>query len=388
MGSREALRIFLVGVMSVIGCGLSMAADADDQGGLLNVEFPHDSPVLPVHFGLQEPGPTTAFVRGTSLVVNLHASLLLRNTGSKTISGLTIMVQSPDLTPVGRGSVSVPSLHAQPGAIFPVRVDMQLSRPLSMGRAKGAMMQLSLDCALFSDLSAYGPDQLGSKRMLMVYELESRRDRRYLADLLETGQTAALRAELNFGLVDLNPAQLSLELLRQPVPRAGREQPVKVGAVAFPSAPIKPIGGNAQVIGDEVRASEVEVKNTSDKPIKVFQVGWIVRDQRGRDFIAGSIPSSTKLAPVATASLTQPGALRLSHPGGQEMVVGGLLAFVNNVEFADGKFWIPTRIDITEATADPILRRALASSPEQQRLAEIYRRKGMAGLQQDLRRPD
>ena len=62
------------------------------------------------------------------------------------------------------------------------------------------------------------------------------------------------------------------------------------------------------------------------------------------------------------------------------------MAFVNDVEFADGKLWIPTRADIEEATDDPILRRELANSPEQQRLAEIYRKKGMSGLSEELRR--
>ncbi len=358
---------------------------ADETGGLLEVEFPHDSPVLPVHFGLQEPGPTTATVRGASIVVNLHASLLLRNTGTKTISGLTLMVEAPDLTPSGRGSVTVPSLHAQPGEVFPVRIDMQLSRPISMGRSKGAMMQLSLDCALFSDLSAYGPDKLQSRRMLMVYELEARRDRRYLANLLETGNLAELREELNFGLQDLNPTRMSLELLRGPANFAAT-QAVSVGAVAFPSSPVKPIGGHAQIWGNEVRTSQLEVRNTSGKAIEDFEVGWIIRDERGRDFVAGSVPSSIRLAPVQTASMTQPGTLRFSRPSGQPMMVDALLAFVDNVEFSDGKVWIPSRVDITEATSDPVLRRALASSPEQQRLTDIYRRKGMSGLQEELKR--
>ncbi len=359
---------------------------ADGGGRWLDVQFPHDSPVLPIDLSLQEPSPTTARVRGASIVIDLHASLLLRNTGTKPISGLTLMVEAPDLTPSGRGSVTIPSLHAEPGDVFPVRIDMQLLRPLSMGQSKGAMMQVSLDCALFSDLSAYGPDKLGSRRMLMVYELEARRDRRYLAKLLDDGRLAELREELNFGLQSFGPPQLSLELLRRPEYSGRREQPVPVGAVAFASSPIKPLGGDAEISGNEVRTSRLELRNTSGKTIKNFDVGWIVRDDRGRDFLAGSVPSATQLGPVQTANMTEPGTLRLTHPSGQPMVVDALLAFVNNVEFSDGKLWIPTRSDISEATSDPILRRALASSPEQQRLAEIYRRKGMSGLQAELKR--
>ena len=68
------------------------------------------------------------------------------------------------------------------------------------------------------------------------------------------------------------------------------------------------------------------------------------------------------------------------------MQIGAVMAFVDSVEFADGKVWIPTRLDITEATNEVGLRRALAASPEQQRLAEIYRRKGINALAAELKR--
>lgn len=383
MGSSRIRRVWLAAIFYLFAGSLFAS---DENARWLEVEFPHDSPVLPVNLSLQEPGPTTAALRGASLAVNLHASLLLRNTGNKSISGLTLMVEAPDLTPSGRGSVTIPSLHAQPGEVFPVRVDMQVLRPLSMGRSSGPMMRVSLDCALFADLSAYGPDKLHSRRMLVVYELEARRDRRYLAALLGSGKLSELREELNFGLQDLNPSQLGLELLHGPGNQVGREQAVSVGAVAFPSSPVKPLGGNAQISGNQMRASRLEVQNTSGKQVKNFEVGWIVRDERGRDFVAGSVASAMQLAPVETAAMTQPGILRFSHPSGQPMIVDSLLAFVNDVEFSDGKLWIPSRTDITEATSDPILRRALGASPEQQRLADIYRRKGMSGLAEELKR--
>jgi hypothetical protein len=68
------------------------------------------------------------------------------------------------------------------------------------------------------------------------------------------------------------------------------------------------------------------------------------------------------------------------------MVIGSLRAFVNDVEFTDGKLWIPSRSDIDDATTDPVLRHELANSPEQQRLAKIYRLKGTAGLAEELKR--
>ena len=354
---------------------------ADSAARWLEIEFPRDSPVLPVTSNL---GLTTARVAGASMVLELHASLLLRNTGTKPISGLTLLVQAQDVTPSGRGSVTVPSLRVEPGEVFPVRLDMELSRPFNSAR-EGAIVRVSLDCALFSDLTAYGPDKLQSRRSLMVYELEARRDRTFLASLLQGGKLAQLREELNFGLQALSPEQLGLELLRAPRVTGNREQALKVGAVSFPSAPVKAIGGAAQVDGSEIHSPEVEVRNTSQKTVRTIDMGWIVRDERGRQYIAGSVPASLDLRPVQTGTMTEPGTLRLSHPTGQPMSIDALYAFVNDVEFADGKLWIPSRADIDAATDDPLLRRALANSPEEQRLAEIYRHKGMSGLADELR---
>jgi hypothetical protein len=320
------------------------------------------------------------------MAFDLHASMLLRNVGNKEISGLTLRVEAQDLTPSGKGSVTIPSLEVQPGEVFPVRIDMQLLRPFNVGKSDSAVLQVALDCALYSDLSYYGPDKLNSRRALAVYELEARRDRRYLAALLASGKIAQLREELNFGLQDLLPQQLGLELLRDFRSSASHEQPVNVGAVSFPSSPVQAMGGAAHVAGNEVRAPKIEVKNTSQKAVRSVELGWIVRDDRGRDFVAGSVPAPLQLAPVQTGTMTETGTLRFSRPAGQPMIIGALLAFVNDVEFADGKLWIPSRADIDGATSDVVLRRALATSPEQQRLAEIYRHKGITGLTEELRK--
>ncbi len=150
------------------------------------------------------------------LRLEIHTSLLLRNTGKKAINGLTLRVEAEDFHPAARGSVTVPSLDVQPGDTFPVRVDMEVVRPFNVQRSEAPLVQVSLDCALFNDLTAYGPDKMGSKRALMVYELESRRDRRYLANLLNTGRMGELRRELDFGLEDFSLPQLAMELLRAP----------------------------------------------------------------------------------------------------------------------------------------------------------------------------
>lgn len=361
---------------------LLTASAAENTGQWLGVQFPPDSPVLFDSFNM---GPSTVRPRGVSMALDLHASLRLRNIGDKPICGLALRVEAEDLKPSGKGSVIMPSLNVQPGEVFSVRIDMELLRPFNVPKNNGALVQVSLDCALFGDLTSYGPDKLRSRRTLLVYELEAKRDRRYLAKLLEDGRWPELREELNFGLQDLNPQQLGLELLRMPLD--GREEkPVSVNPVSFRSSPVRPLGGAAQVAGNEVRGPRVEVQNVSRKAVRSVGMGWIVRDERGREFVAGSAPSTLNLPPVATASMVEPRTLRFSRGAGQPMMIGGIMAFVNDVEFADGQLWIPSRSDIEEATSDPVLRRELANSPEQQRLTEIYRKKGMSGLSDELRR--
>src|SRR4051794_38298004 len=355
-----------------------------DSSRWIDVEFPRDSPVLTVSFSL---APSTSRVRGASLALDLHASLVLRNTSTRRLSGLTLRVDAQDLLPAGKGSVMVPSLDVQPGEVFPVRLDLQLTRPFNAAKSEGAMVQVSLDCAIFSDLSSYGPDRLKSRRTLLVYELEARRDRRYMANLLKNQQYDQLRQELNFGLQDVHPQQLGFELTRDLRP-TGQQLPITVNTMAFPGAPVQAVGGHAQVSGNEIHTPRIELRNLSRKPVRSVDMGWIVRDERGRDFMAGSVPASMRIGPVETAVASETGTLRFSNASGQPLAIGALMALVSSVEFADGNLWIPSRADIQGATSDPALRKALSSSPEHQRLAEVFRRKGIRGLVEELKRAE
>lgn len=361
------------------------AADPDlnSVGRWITFDFPRDSPVLPVSFSM---GSSTAKLRGASVMLDIHAAVVLRNVSGKALSGITMRVEAQDLQ-TGRGSVTVPSLVAQAGETFPVRIDMEIQRPIAAGRAATvSLVQVSLDCALFSDLTAYGPDLLHSRHSLLLYELEARQEREYLTVLLHTQQWAKLRDELNFGLPESSPPRLGLEFVHNPLTAVVREQALAVSPVSFNGAPVQPIGGGAQVSGNEVRAPYVEVRRISSRSVRSLELGWIVRDDRGRDFVAGSIPVALSSEPIQTVKITGAAALRFSNGGGEPMVIGALRAFVSDVEFTDGKLWIPSRHDIDGATSDPILRQALANSPEQQRLAKIYRLRGITGLAEELKR--
>lgn len=366
--------------------GFSQIGTGQGQGNSwLTVEFPKDSPVLIVSSGL---GSTTAHIQGASIALEIRTSLLLRNTGKKAIHGLTLRVDAGNFHPAAQGSVTMPSLDAQPGDTFPVRIDMELVRPFNVQRSEAPLVQVSLDCALFDDLTAYGPDKLGSKRALMVYELESRRDRHYLANLLNTGRVGELRRELDFGLGGSNLPQLAMELLRAPdrSNEAGHQHPMAVDVVAFSDSPIEAKGGTARVVGNDLEAPMVRVTNRSQRPVRSIEMGWIVRDENGRDFMAGSLPKKIVLNPVESAQMTEAGDVRFLRPGGRPLDIENLLAFVNSVEYGDGSLWIPSRADIDQATGDPVLRHALAASPEQQRLENLYRRHGMNALRIDLER--
>ena len=353
-------------------------------GRWITVDFPRDSPVLLVSFSTGS--STVKLLRGTSMLMDIHASAVLRNVGTKAVSGLTMRVEAQDLQ-TGRGSVTVPSLMAQPGETFPVRIDAQIVRPIAAGRAATiSLVQVSLDCALFSDLTAYGPDLLHSRHALLLYELEARQEREYLTALLHNQQWAKLRDELNFGLPESSPPRLGLEFVHGPLAVVMREQALAVNPVSFSGAPVQPIGGGAEVIGNEVRSPHVEVRRISSRGVRSLELGWIVRDDRGRDFVAGSIPVALSSEITQTVKMTDAAALRFSNGGGEPMVIGALRAFVSDVEFTDGKLWIPSRTDIDDATSDPILRHELASSPEQQRLAKIYRLRGTTGLAEELKR--
>ena len=120
--------------------------------------------------------------------------------------------------------------------------------------------------------------------------------------------------------------------------------------------------------------------------MRYFEIGWIVRDSDGREYWAASVPASEKdldLRPHGTArTLEDTASLRFSKPTGGPLNVQGMTGFVTHVEFADGKIWVPDRASLESNQ----LLRVLAPSPEEQRLTDLYRNKGIEALIQELRK--
>jgi len=127
------------------------------------------------------------------------------------------------------------------------------------------------------------------------------------------------------------------------------------------------------------------VLNRSSRPVRYFEIGWLIRDRQGREFLAGSVPAAAAglpLAPGQKSMAAEEAVIRLSLRPGQPVAIDGMTGFISQVEFADGQIWIPDR----PALADTRLGGLLPPSPEEQRLTDLYRKRGLAALVIELKR--
>ncbi len=344
---------------------------------LPRIDLPADSPVVLLSADYGESGE---IARGSAMLIDVHAALSLRNSSQRKIRGITLVVTAQDVTPGGKGSVTVTSLNVAPGESFPVRIDLRLLRPVQA--SSGVPVEIGLDGVLFEDLSFYGPDKLSSRRTLTRDEFEARRDRRYFKSILASGGPEKLREEMLSSLThQADRPSLDVEVVRGA--RATNFEPEKQVQFAFlslPDSPIEPMGGMARIAGNEARAPRLEVKNRSERAIRYLEVGWILHDHSGREFLAGSVPAELNLAPGQKRQILEDATLKFPQLGAQPLGIEGMTGFVSSVEFADGSMWIPTRGDLDS----PELQRVLAPSDEEQRLAQIYRKKGLKALIAEL----
>lgn len=349
------------------------------QGAALKIDFPNDSPVALLK---SDYGDSNETARGGAMLLDLHAALSLQNSGQRRIRGITLVVTAQESTSGGKGSVTVTSLDVGPHETFPVRVDLRLLRPLQA--AGGAPVQIGLDGVLFDDLSFYGPDKLSSRRTLTLSEFEARRDRKYFKSLLAEGGPERLRQEMLASLAH----QADRPAYDVQIVRGGRatnfepEKRVQFAFLQLPDSPVEPVDGMAWIAGNEARAPRLGVKNRSDRPIKYLEIGWILQDRGGREFLAGSVPAELQLAPGQKSQILENSTLKFPQRGGPPLAIEGMTGFVSSVEYADGSVWIPSRADL--ATSQ--LQRVAAPSDEEQRLVQIYRKKGIQGLIAELNR--
>lgn len=343
-----------------------------DPRSTMHITFPEDSPVTVVS---ADWGESNASPRGGAMLLDLHTSLSLRNSGSRRIRGITLLVSAQDVTPGGKASVSVPSLNAGSGENFPIRIDLRLLRPLQAG--SGPLVEIGLDGILFDDLSFFGPNKLNSRRSMTIWELEARRDRQYFRQVLESRGREGLKSEM---LASLDH-QADRSAMDARVAQSGRatttrnERQIQVAFLESPSSPVAAYDGMVRIADNEARSPRLFVRNTTSRPVRALEMGWLVKDERGREFVAGSIPVEVPLAAGQKTTLVQDVTFKFTQPSGEPIGIADMKGFLSSVEFADGKMWVPERSG-----------KLPTPSPEEQRLTALYRKKGLEVLIEELRR--
>lgn len=356
-------------------------SEALDPRSTLHITLPEDSPISVVS---ADWGESRATARGGAMVLDLRTSLSLRNSGQAKIRGVTLLVEAQDVTPGGKASVAVPSLDAGAGDVFPVRVDMRLMRPLQSGT--GPLVTIKLDGVLFDDLSFYGPNELNSRRSMRAWEMEARRDRQYFKAVLESRGPEGLREAFLSSVAALS----SRPRMDVRFARSGRatnfeaEHELQFAFLRFPDSPVDPVSGVARASGSEIRAPRIDVRNRSKRAVSYVEIGWILKDRNGRQFLAGSVPSSDGLGlgPGQTGKILESTSLRFSSASGRIVDIQGVTGYVSQVEFDNGEIWIPSRSSLNQSG----LQGVAAPSPEEQRLTNIYVKKGLEAVIQELRK--
>jgi len=356
-----------------------------DPNSSIQFNLPPNSPVSMMSASY---GDSRATVLGGARVLELQISLTLRNQDPKRIRAITVLISAQESAPGGRASYSVPTLDVRAGETFPLKIDVQLIRPVQS--ASGPLVQVSLDGVLFEGLQFFGPNKLNSRRTMTFWEMQNQRDRAYLKQVLSTKGAVALQQEMlaSFNRQTERPG-LDVQVNRgaRAVGRAAA-RPEHLTSFAFlnvPSAPVELIDGWADISGNEARDARIHLDNRSRRAVKYVEVGWIVKDSAGREFLAGSLPSAESdmyLPPGQRGEMLQDTTLKFSQGRNKPVAIASMTGFVSQVEFADGGGWVPTR----EALGNSHLGKLLSPSPEEQRLTDLYKKKGLAALLQDLNR--
>jgi hypothetical protein len=405
MWNRRCSNVLLAAMLPLAGVPVALLAQTpalragSDASSSVKIDLPADSPVTLISAST---GQSQVTPRGGMLVLDLHMSLTLRNSASRPVRGVVLLITAQEFTPGGKGAVARPCIDIPPGQNFTLPVDLKLAKPVQM--ATGPLVHVQLDGVVFDDLSFYGPNRLkSSQRDLTLWEVEAQRDRAYYKQVLQAKGEDGLRREVLASLAkEGERPQLDVALSRgRSVGSAvasgaagGADSEAQFAFLRMPDQPVLPVQGQASIAGNEVNSPWIEIQNLSKKPVRYVEIGWVVRDKDGNQYLVGSVPGSGVTALSASGntpgSVVEPGqrgrlepdaTMRFSHAG-RPIGIDSMTGFVRQVEFADGKVWVPSRKDLNSSS----LLRSMAPSTEEQRLLDIYARQGIGALVADLNR--
>jgi hypothetical protein len=385
MRSNSTLRLAAWGFF---GAATLLAQDAPLATSSVNINLPADSPIALLNIST---GSSRTTAVGAAMRLDLNLSLTLRNIGNNRIHGVFLRVVSQEGALGSVGSVFQPGLNVGPGEAFPVHITTKLMRPSQM--AGGPLLRVDLDGVLFQDFSFYGPDKLHSRRIMMASEMESQRDRQALKGLLaQGGETALKNAMLKIKSREESVPRLQGRIVpgghsmtNQAMAAVTPERQEKFAFVQFPDSPVELKQGSTLIAGSEARAPSIEVHNRTDRPVKYVELGWVLTDPSGRAYMAGSLPSTDpafSLPGRGTSQVRQENTLEFST-NGKPLSIRNVTGFVSQVEFADGKVWVPTRQSLD---SDALLQQVLEPSAEEERLANLYVTKGIGALVEELKK--
>jgi hypothetical protein len=335
---------------------------------------------------------TEIYTRGGAIVIDLRCGLVVKNAGKQNVRGVVFAVLAQQLTAGGKASVAVPSLNVAPGQSFPVKLNLRLLRPLP--GPPNPLVTVAADGVLLADLSFRGPDTLDSRRKMTAWEMEAQREREYFKAVLRSGGEEELQQEMLASLarqkrrprVEARLAGSSGSTVSSAV-SASAERQVQLAFLDFPDSPLELVSGTAEVSGATASSPRIRVRNRSEKPVRYFELGWLVSDASGTRYAAGSIPTPTpelNLKPGETLSASRQRQFLFTPPSGSEsnFAIQGMSAYFRQVQFEDGGVWIPARQDLARSD----LQETIPVSAEEQRLSDIYRVKGLKALIEELRR--
>ena len=105
----------LLAVVPVAG-SLFAQQPALDAANSVKIDLPADSPVTLISTST---GQSRVTPRGGMLVLDLHMSLTLRNSGARSVRGVTLLITAQEFTPGAREPSPGPASTFQPGRISP-----------------------------------------------------------------------------------------------------------------------------------------------------------------------------------------------------------------------------------------------------------------------------